>query len=84
MPVITVEITEGILDETRKRRMIELLTEASLEAEGIGEAGRASTIVGIREIPVGNGAVGGQVVTHERVETIRRLQAARAAETTAS
>lgn len=84
MPIITVEVTEGVLDEARKRRMIELLTEAALEAEGIGEAGRATTVVGIREVPVGNGAFGGQIVTAERVAAIKRLQAQRDAERAAS
>ncbi|MFB9990794.1 4-oxalocrotonate tautomerase family protein [Deinococcus oregonensis] len=74
MPIITVEVTEGVLDASRKRRMIELLTEASIEAEGIGEAGRATTIVGIREVPVGNSSFGGHIITQARLDAIRQLQ----------
>ena len=75
MPIITVEVTEGVLDANRKRRMIELLTEASIEAEGIGEAGRATTVVGIREVPVGNSSFGGHIITQTRVDAIKQLQA---------
>lgn len=75
MPIITVDVTEGVLDAERKRRMIELLTEAAIQAEGTGEAGRATTVVGIREVPVGHAAFGGQLITQERVDAIRKLQA---------
>jgi 4-oxalocrotonate tautomerase family enzyme len=62
MPLVTVSVHEGQLDDAQKARMISLVTDAVVEAEGFGAASRASTWVRIEEIPPGNFGVGGQQV----------------------
>jgi 4-oxalocrotonate tautomerase family enzyme len=62
MPLATVSIHEGQLDAAGKQRLIQLVTDALVEAEGLGEFSRQSTWVAIEEIPAGNFGVGGQVV----------------------
>jgi 4-oxalocrotonate tautomerase family enzyme len=51
MPVIHVYAAEGFLSPVRKRRMIESLTRAAVEAEGLPTTER--TYVLIHEIPDG-------------------------------
>jgi 4-oxalocrotonate tautomerase len=67
MPLVTVQVHEGQLDAQQKARMIALVSEAAIEGEGLGDAGRASTWVQIQEIPAGAFGVGGQVVTWEHL-----------------
>jgi len=62
MPLVTVAVHEGQFDDAQKARMISLVTDAVVEAEGLGEGGRASTLVQIEEIPPGNFGVGGRQV----------------------
>ena len=62
MPLVTVSVHEGQLDDAQKARMISLVTDAVVEGEGLGAASRASTLVRIDEIPSGNlGSAGRQV-----------------------
>jgi len=67
MPLVTVQVHEGQLDAQQKARLIALISEAAIEGEGLGDAGRASTWVQIQEIPAGAFGVGGQVVTWEHL-----------------
>lgn len=76
MPLVTVQVHEGQLDAEQKARMIALVSEAAIEGEGLGEAGRMSTWVQIQEVPAGSFGVGGQVVTWEQLRG--RAAAARA------
>ena len=65
MPQVHIYVSEGVLDSEKKRRMIELVTEATIDAEGIGEAARPFTTVNIHELPYGTIAFGGAVNTPE-------------------
>lgn len=65
MPQVHIYVSEGVLDEAKRRRMIELVTEATIEAEGIGEAARRFTTVNIHELPYGTVGFGGVVNTPE-------------------
>jgi 4-oxalocrotonate tautomerase family enzyme len=67
MPLVTVQVHEGQLNPEQKARMIALVSEAAIEGEGLGEAGRATTWVQIQELPAGSFGVGGQVVTWEHL-----------------
>ena len=62
MPLATVQIHAGQLDIEGKKRLIQLVTDALVEAEGLGEFSRQSTWVNIEEVPAGNFGVGGQIV----------------------
>jgi 4-oxalocrotonate tautomerase len=62
MPLVTVSVHAGQLDEDQKARMISLVTDAVVEGEGFGAASRASTWVVIEEIPAGNFGVAGRPV----------------------
>ena len=76
MPLVTVSVHEGQLDDAQKARMIALVTDAVVEGEGLGDASRASTWVVVDEIPAGNFGVGGRQV---RLEDFLALAAQRAA-----
>jgi 4-oxalocrotonate tautomerase family enzyme len=67
MPLVTIQVHEGQLDTEQKARMIKLVSDAAVEGEGLGEAGRAGTWVQVQEIPAGSFGVGGQVVTWEHL-----------------
>ena len=62
MPLVNIRVPEGSLSEEKKRRMIELVTDAVVEAEGYGDAVRPITWVIIEEIKDGNWGANGQAV----------------------
>jgi 4-oxalocrotonate tautomerase len=64
MPLVHVTVPEGSLSETRKQLMVEKITEAALEAEGLpnNEQTRMLTWVIINEVKDGNWGAGGGVV----------------------
>lgn len=62
MPLIQVSVPAGSLDAAKKAKMIELITEASVTAEGI-PAARQFTWVQINEVPDGGWGMGGQAIT---------------------
>jgi len=64
MPLVHVTVPEGSLSDARKQLMVEKVTEATLEAEGLpsNERTRMLTWVIINEVKDGNwGAAGGVV-----------------------
>lgn len=63
MPLVTVSVHQGQLDAAQKARMIELVTDAVVAGEGLGEGARPSTWVRIEEVPPGGFGVGGRPVT---------------------
>jgi 4-oxalocrotonate tautomerase len=76
MPLVTVSVHAGQLDGAQKARMIALLTDAAVEAEGYGAASRASTWVQIEEIPAGNFGVAGRQVSLADFVAIMRARTA--------
>lgn len=53
MPLVDIELIEGVFDDDQKRRMIHDVTEAMVGVEG--EAMRGVTWCGSRKWPVANG-----------------------------
>jgi 4-oxalocrotonate tautomerase family enzyme len=70
MPLVTVSVHAGQLDDAQKARMISLVTDAVVEGEGFGAASRASTWVMIQEIPAGHFGVAGRPVTYQDFLTL--------------
>jgi len=64
MPLVHVTVPEGSLSDARKKLMVEKITEAALEAEGLpnNERTRLLTWVIINEVKDGNWGAGGGVV----------------------
>ncbi len=63
MPLVNIRVPEGSLSEEKKDRMIELVTDAVVEAEGYGDAVRPITWVIIDEVKDGNWGAAGRAVT---------------------
>jgi len=62
MPLVTISVHAGQLEDAQKARLISLVTDAVVEGEGFGAASRASTWVLIDEVPAGSFGVGGRQV----------------------
>jgi 4-oxalocrotonate tautomerase len=60
MPLVEIELLEGVFTEDQKREMITKVTEAMIEVEG--EAMRDKTWVRTKIIPSGHFAIGGQIM----------------------
>lgn len=60
MPIVEIEILDGVFDEDQKREMILKVTEAMVEVEG--EAMRDKTWVRTKTIPSGQFAIGGHIM----------------------
>lgn len=65
MPLVDIELIEGVFDEEQKQRMIRDVTETMVNVEG--EAMRGVTWVRVKEIASGEWAIGGQPMTAEAV-----------------
>ena len=72
MPLATIKVIEGVLNQDEKRRMIEKVTDAIVSVEG--ENLRDKTVVILEEVKSGDWAYGGQTVT---VDDVKELQASR-------
>lgn len=59
MPLVEIELLEGVFTEAQKRQMIEKVTEAMVAVEG--EEMRALTWVRTKIIPSGHFAIGGEI-----------------------
>lgn len=66
MPLVDIELIEGVFDEDQKQRMIRDVTEAMVGVEG--EALRGVTWVRVQEIASGEWAIGGKPMTAEAVK----------------
>ncbi|MDQ1512960.1 MAG: 4-oxalocrotonate tautomerase [Microbacteriaceae bacterium] len=62
MPLINIRVPEGSLSQEKKERMIELVTDAVVEAEGMGDAVRPITWVIIDEVKDGSWGAAGRAV----------------------
>ena len=65
MPLVDIELIEGVFDEDQKQRMIRDVTEAMVGVEG--EAMRGVTWVRVQEVPSGEWAIGGKPMTAEAI-----------------
>ena len=61
MPLVDIEVIEGVFDAATKSALIRKVTEAMVSVEG--EALRAVTWVRIKEIKSGDWAIGGEALT---------------------
>ena len=60
MPLVDIELIEGVFDKEQKQEMIRRVTDAMVGIEG--EAMRGVTWVRVREVASGEWAIGGQAV----------------------
>jgi 4-oxalocrotonate tautomerase len=58
MPLVDIELIEGVFDDDQKQRMIRDVTEAMVGVEG--EAMRGVTWVRVHEVASGQWAIGGK------------------------
>ena len=70
MPLVNIRVPEGSISQEKKERMIELVTDAVVEAEGLGDAVRPITWVIIDEVKDGSWGAAGRAV---RVEDLAKL-----------
>jgi 4-oxalocrotonate tautomerase family enzyme len=70
MPVVHVYTAEGWLSPERKRRMIEGVTRAVVEAEGLEQV-RELTYVLVHEVPDGGWGHRGEQIRREVYEPLR-------------
>ncbi len=68
MPMVDIQLIEGVFDADRKREMIEKVTETMVGIEG--EAMRGVTWVRVIEVPSGQWAIGGKPLTAEAVRSM--------------
>lgn len=69
MPVVTIQVPAGSLDAAKKASMIEKVTNAVVEAEGI-PAVKPYTYVLIEEVPDGGWGMGGRALTLEAMKAV--------------
>ena len=70
MPLVNIRVPEGSLSQEKKDRMIELVTDAVVEAEGYGDAVRPITWVIIDEVSDGSWGANGRAV---RLQDLAKL-----------
>ena len=68
MPLVQVKLIEGVFSDAQKQEMISKLTDAMVSIEG--ENMRGVTWVTIEEVPSGDWAIGGKVLTTESVKEL--------------
>ena len=73
MPLIDIQLIEGVFDDGQKARMIEDVTDAIVNIEG--EAMRGVTWVRVLEVQGGHWAIGGQPLKAKDVHAIQRANA---------
>ena len=67
MPLVDIQLIEGVFDDDQKRRMIEEVTETMVRIEG--EAMRGVTWVRVQEIASGEWGIGGRAMTAADVKS---------------
>lgn len=75
MPVVTVQVPAGALNETQKTALIAKMTDVVVEVEGF-PAIRPSVHILIEEVPSGGYGVGGRAVDVEKVKAALAAKAA--------
>jgi 4-oxalocrotonate tautomerase len=68
MPLIDIHVIRGVFTPDQKQAMIEKVTDAMVAVEG--EHMRGVTWVKINEVESGNWAIGGQILTTEKVKAM--------------
>ena len=73
MPLVDIEIIEGVFSKHQKQEMIHKITDAMVAIEG--EVMRGVTWVRVHEVPSGNWGIGGKPVTTADVKAIQNRAA---------
>lgn len=69
MPLVDIQLIEGVFDDAQKQKMIRDVTDAMVNVEG--EAMRGLTWVRVQEIASGEWAIGGKPLTTADVKAAR-------------
>ena len=73
MPLVDIQLIEGVFTPAQKKVMIDKVTDAMVEIEG--EVMRPVTWVRIQEIKSGDWAIGGNCLTTEAVKAMAGFEA---------
>jgi len=68
MPIVDIQLIDGVFTSEQKKRMIEKVTDTMLEIEG--EAMRGVTWVRIQEYRSGEWGIGGKAMTADDVKAL--------------
>lgn len=68
MPLVDIEVVEGVFDDAQKEKMIEKLTDAVAEVEG--ENMRQMNWVRVKEVQSGQRGIGGHLLRTYDVKTM--------------
>ena len=68
MPLVDIQLIEGVFDKAQKQAMIEKVTDAMVGIEG--EAMRGVTWVRVHEVPSGQWGIGGKAMTTADVKAL--------------
>ncbi len=69
MPLVDIELIEGVFDKNQKEAMIRKVTDAMVDIEG--EAMRGVTWVRVHEVASGNWGIGGKGLTTADVKALQ-------------
>ena len=69
MPLVDIQLIEGVFDKSQKQAMISKVTDAMVEIEG--EEMRSVTWVRVHEVASGNWGIGGKALTADDVKAIQ-------------
>lgn len=69
MPLVDIQLIEGVFDKAQKQRMITKVTDAMVEIEG--EAMRGVTWVRVHEVASGEWGIGGKAMTAADVKALQ-------------
>jgi 4-oxalocrotonate tautomerase len=73
MPLVDIQLIEGVFDDAQKRRMIEEVTDTMVRIEG--EAMRGVTWVRVQELASGAWGIGGKAMTTDDVKAVQEQTA---------
>ncbi|WP_306150940.1 tautomerase family protein [Roseovarius sp. MMSF_3281] len=73
MPLVDIQLIEGVFDDSQKQKMIHDVTEAMVKIEG--EALRGVTWVRVQEVASGEWAIGGKAMTAKAVKAAQSAPA---------
>jgi 4-oxalocrotonate tautomerase len=70
MPLVDIQLIEGVFDRDQKQKMITKVTDAMVEIEG--EAMRGVTWVRVHEVASGEWGIGGKALTTADVKALQK------------
>jgi 4-oxalocrotonate tautomerase len=70
MPLVDIQLIEGVFDQHQKQQMIQKVTDAMVSVEG--EAMRGVTWVRVQEVASGEWAIGGKALTAADVKALQK------------